>query len=68
MFVWNLPLNFRYDWEERVCSRRGEGGENEKVQCRKLEPKYKNLKVKKHGQICHSKTGPPYHIGSINKP
>ena len=62
-----LPaLNFRYAWDERVCSRREGGGVKMKTfRCRKLEPKYKNLKVKKYWQICHSKTGPPYHISPV---
>ena len=71
MFLWNLPLNFRYDWEEEFVAGGGEEGRGVKMKrfkCRKLELKYKNLKVKKQGQICHSKTGPPYHISSINKP
>ena len=46
----------------------GRGVKMKRFKCRKLEPKYKNLKVKKHGQICDSKTGPPYHISGINKP
>ena len=53
MFLWNLPLNFRYDWEERVCSSRGggrgEGGENEKVQMPKIRAKIQKLKSKKTG-------------------